>query len=234
MRVKGGTLRLDLGKITDVDKLVVYVPDNFSLHPLLPEEGNYVEISSDLKTWETLTYLAGKTMTIDIHKKTRYLRFKSQPRQIVEIEGYLDGKPLDRSKWKASNLFAHSDRMKCVKSWKANFVLDELAENSYLSVAINGKHGVEGAYVAAKIDRQLIGAPDRAASYPSNTWEYVNAQRDSNYTYFIPLDISCIGKEIEVYVLAYDKENTNLKPEVWISSHSGGKEKIRIELEIRN
>jgi hypothetical protein len=234
MRIKGGTFRLDLGEITNVDEIVMYVPDYFSLHPLLPEEGNYVEISTDLKTWETLTYLAGTKMTIDIHKKVRYLRFKYQPRQIVEIEGYYKGKPLNRNEWKASNLFAHADRMQSVKSWKASFVLDELAKDSYLSVAINGKHGIEGAYVAAKIDGELVGAPDRAASYPSNTWEYVNAERDSNYTYYIPLDKSSIGKEIEVYVLAYDKKNINLKPEVWISSHSDGKEKARIKLELKD
>lgn len=231
MRIKRGAFRLDLGEIIDVDEIVIHVPDYFSLHPLLPEEGNNVEISSDLKSWETLTYLAGTKMTIDIHKKIRYLRFKSQPQRIVEIEGYFNGKPLDKSKWKASNLFAHPDRMKCVKSWKTSFTLDELANDSYLSVAINGKHGIEGAYVAAKIDGELVGAPDRAASYPSNTWEYVNAQRDSNYTYYIPLVGSCTGKKIEVFVMAYDIENLELEPEVWISSHSGGKEKLRVELE---
>ena len=234
LRIKGGTLRLDLGKITEVDEIIIYVPDNFSLHPLLPEEGNYVEISTDLNSWETLTYLAGTKMTIDIHKETRYLRFRSQPQQIVEIEGYFNGKPLYRSNWRASNLFAHPKRMECVKSWKATFTLDELANDSYLSIAINGKHGVEGAYVAAKIEGELVGAPDRAASYPSNTWEYINAQRDANYTYYIPLNDSCIGKEIEVFVMAYDKENTSLKPEVWISSHCSGKEKVRVELDVNN
>ncbi len=28
-----------------------------------------------------------------------------------------------------------------------------------------------------------------------------------------------IGKEIEVFVMGYDKENTNIKPEVWISAN---------------
>ncbi|OQX72108.1 MAG: hypothetical protein B6D61_15160 [Bacteroidetes bacterium 4484_249] len=231
LRIKGGTLRLDLGEITDVDSLIVLVPDYFSLHPLLPQEGNYVEISTDLKNWETLTYLAGLKMTININKKVRYLRFKYQPQQIVEIEGYHNGILLDRSGWRASNLFAHPDRMKCVKSWKAVFTLEEMAKNSYLSVAINGKHGIEGAYVAAKIDGQFVGAPDRASSYPSNTWEYVNAERDANYTYYIPVDKSAIGKKIEVFVMAYDEENTDIKPEVWISAFENGKEKIRIELQ---
>lgn len=231
MRIKRGCLRLDLGEVTMVDELVMHVPDFFSLHPLLPEEGNHVEISTDLVNWEQITYMAGTEMTIPIHKEVRYLRFKYQPQHILEIEGYRDGKALDRSKWRASNLFAHPDRIECVKSWHAHFTLHQIAQNSYLSIALNGKHGVEGAYVAAKIDGELIGAPDRASSYPSNTWEFVNAQRDSNYTYYIPLSAEHIGKEIEVVVMAYDKENLDFKPEVWISSHSHGKEKLRIELE---
>jgi len=229
-RIKKGTLRLDLGKITMVDEIVMYVPDIFSLQPLLPEEGNYADVSSDLKTWETVTYIAGIKMVIPVNGKIRYIRLKNQPQQIVEIEGYYKGKSLDRSNWKVSNLFAHPDRMKCVKSWESVFSLKEIAENSYLSIAINGKHGIEGAYASAKIDGHYVGAPDRAASFPSNTWEYVNARRDSYYTYYIPLKKDYIGKEIEVFVMAYDEENKDLTPEIWISSFTEGKKKIGVEL----
>ena len=99
-----------------------------------------------------------------------------------------------------------------------------------MSIALNGKHGVEGAYVAAKIDGILVGAPDRASSYPSNTWEYVNAERASNYTYYIPMKSEYVGKKIELFVMAYDKENNDINPEVWISSYTDGKEIIEIEL----
>ena len=222
---------MDLGKITDVDEIIIHVPDYFSLHPLLPQEGNYAEVSEDLISWGTITYMADTLISIPIHKRIRYLRFKYQPQHIVEIEGFYNGKPLNRESWRASNLFAHPSRMECVKSWNTTFTLTEIANNSYLSVALNGKHGVEGAYVAAKIDGQLIGAPDRAASYPSNTWEYVNAERDANYTYYIPLKDDYIGKEIAIFVIAYDEENTLFKPEVWVSSFTGGKQIVTIELQ---
>jgi len=233
LRVKRGALRLDLGETTNVDSIIMYVPDYFSLHPLLPEEGNYVDVSTDLKNWETLTYMAGLKIKIDVNDRVRYLRFKYQPQQIVEIEGFYNGISINRSNWRASNLFAHPVRMEAVKSWKAEFTLDEIPEGSYLSIAINGKHGIEGAYAAATIGGQLIGAPDRAASYPSNTWEYVNAERDGYYTYYIPLNDSYIGKKIAVYVMAYDEENTDLKPEIWISARGDAKEKVRLEL-VRN
>jgi len=230
LRIKGGTFRLDLGEITDVDELVFHIPDYFSLHPLLMEEGNYAEVSTDLIHWETITYLADTLMKISINKKIRYLRLQYQPQHIVEIEGFYKGKSLDRKNWRASNLFAHPSRMKCVKSWETSFTLTELANNSYLSVTLNGKHGIEGAYVAAKIDGKFVGAHDRAASYPSNTWEYVNAERDANYTYYISMKEEYIGKKIEIFVMAYDENNTDIKPEVWISSYTSGKETIQLEL----
>jgi hypothetical protein len=88
-----------------------------------------------------------------------------------------------------------------------------------LSVAINGKHGEEGAYAALKIDGKLVGAPSRAVSYPSNTWEYPVTRRDANYTYYFPLDSTMTDKKIEVFVMAYDKDNTDVRPEVWISAY---------------
>jgi len=218
-KIKGGCFRLDLGKVTDVDQIIIRVPDDFSLQPLLADEGNYAEVSSDLKNWKTITYYAGEEMVIDIDEPIRYLRLWAQAGRIVEIEAKKNGQMLNRSKWTASNLFAHPKKMKTQKTWKANFKLDEIPEGSYLSIAINGKHGIEGAYAAAKVDGEYKGCPDRAVSFPSNTWEYVNSKRDSNYTYYLPLDKSMIGQEIEVYVMGYDSENIDFKPEVWISAN---------------
>jgi hypothetical protein len=229
-RVEGGCFRLDLGKIQHIDELLITVPDEFSLQPLLTDEGNYVEISTDLKNWEQLTYIAKKKMIVEIGKPVRYFRFKEYPQQIVEIEGISTGRKLDRTHWRASNLFAYPEKKIAQKVWKTTMVLDEVPAGSYLCVAINGKHGVEGAYVAAKVDGQLVGASDRASSFPSNTWEYVNARRDTNYTYYIPVEESFKGKNIEVFVMGYDKENINLKPELWISAYPHPWEKVKLVL----
>jgi len=229
LRIKRGSFRLDLGKITEIDELIFYIPDYFSLQPLLREEGNIVEVSKDLKTWKKITYLADLKINIPIYDKIRYFRFKYQPSRIVEIEGYLKGKKLDRRYWRASNLFAHSDRMKCKKAWKASFKLNVIPEKSYLSIALNGEHGVEGVYVAAKIGGKLVGSPDRAPSFVSNTWEYIAASRDSNYTYYIPLKNEYKDKKIEVFAMAYN-EKTNIRPVVWLSTPNNGRTKVRLEL----
>ncbi|NOU59678.1 hypothetical protein [Marinifilum caeruleilacunae] len=218
-KVDGGCFRLDLGEITDVDQLIIRVPDDYSLQPLLRDEGNYAEVSTDLKKWKTITYFASEEMRINSKEPIRYVRLHAQPGRMVEIEAWRDGKMLDRSKWKASNLFAHSKKKKAEKAWHAKFILNEIPEGGYLSIAINGKHGIEGAYAAAKIGDRLLGCPDRSVSYPSNTWEFVNSKRDSNYTYYLPLNQDMIGQEIEVFVMGYDKENLDFEPEVWISAY---------------
>ncbi len=233
-RVEGGCFRLDLGQIIGVDSVVLITPDEYSLQPLLQGEGNYVEISEDLISWKTLTYLAGKRMNITIGEPVRYLRFKEYADRLVEIIVYRNGKVLDSNKFRASNLFAHPDKKETTEAWRASFTLDEIAEGSYLSVAINGYHGVEGAYAAIKVDGKYVGAPDRSRSYPSNTWEYVNASGDSNYTYYFPLDNKYIGKEIELYVLLYNEEARDLAPEVWLSANPAPYKKIRLRLTKNN
>ena len=78
----------------------------------------------------------------------------------------------------------------------------------------------KGAYAAIKVNGEYVGAPDRARSYQSNTWEYVNAAATSNYTYYFPADRDYAGKNIEIFVFAYQDGLTDLEPEVWISAGS--------------
>lgn len=225
-----GSFRLDLGKIQQVDELKITVPDVFSLLPVKVAEGIVAEISTDLKNWEEVTFLAGTNMTMVVNKPTRYMRFRNFPEQITEIAGITNGKAMDRSDWKASNLFAHPTRKKPLKAWKRTISLDEIPSKSYLSIAINGKHGREGAYVAAKIDGQLVGAPDRSPSHLSNPWESFSARPDKNYTYYIPLKKEYKDKTIELFVIGYDKENLDYDAEVWISAYPFPWEKITLEL----
>jgi len=229
-RVDGGCFRLDLGEILEPDSVILFAADEYSLQPLLKDEGNYVEVSEDLITWEQLTYLAGERMHIEIDRPVRYFRFKEYADRLVEIEVYVEGKKTDPSLFRASNLFAYPSIKNAVKAWGGSFTLEELARGSYLSVAVNGTHGVEGAYAALKVDGQYIGAPDRARSYPSNTWEYINARGHANYTYYFPLDPSYVGKEIEVFVLAYNEEQSRLLPVVWISANPIPFEKYKLTL----
>ena len=229
-RIRGGCFRLDLGKVTDIDQLILRVPDEYSLQPLLREEGNFVEVSRDLRRWDRLTYLAGRNMVITLPEPVRYLRFEASAGRITEIEGYKDGRPLPRDGWRASNLFAHPQAMKPVRAWKAFVTLDELVKNSIMCVAVEGDHAEEGAYAALKVGDRLVGCPDRAPSYPSNTWEYVNARRNRNYTYYAPVTPDLIGKPIEVFVLSYGEAGADLRPAVWITAYPPPFKSLDLEL----
>ncbi len=233
-RVAGGCFRLDLGAVSEVDHIVLRVPDDFSLQPLLRGEGNYVEVSADLRTWERLTYLAGQRLVIDLPRPVRYLRFAAYPGRIAEIEGYKNNRLLRRDKWRASNLFAHAGEMKPVRTWQARVSLDEYVGGSYLCIAVEGEHGVEGAYAALKVGGRLRGCPDRAPSFPANTWEYVNARRDQNYTYYVPVGRDMINQPIDIYVLAYDKTKTDLHPHLWITAYPPPYEEKLLLLERRS
>jgi len=229
-RIQGGCLRLDLGAVIDVDRIVMHVPDEYSLQPLRLDEGNFVDVSTDLISWERLTFLADTTMTIDLPRPVRFLRFQAFPDRVNEIEGFKGDQKLPRNLWRVSNLFAHPRRMKPLKTWKARFTIEEWVKGGYLCVAINGEHGVEGAYAALKVGGKLLGCPDRAPSFPSNTWEYVNARRGKNYTYYVPITKAMVGKPIEAFVFAYAENKVDLQPTVWKTAYPAPLETVTLEL----
>jgi hypothetical protein len=222
-------LRLDLGKSMKLDSLVVFTMDEFSLQPLRSEEGNYALISNDLNKWESVLFYAGNRMKIDLatYDSLRYIKLQPAPLRISEVIGYKNGNEVDRSGWRGSNLFKpyvqsswRSDLVfSAKKAWSLKFTLNEVPAGSYLCIAINGQHGVEGAYAGAKIDGKYIGCPDRAVSFRSNTWEVGVRTSSKNYTYYIPVTKNMIGKQIEVFAFAFNETLTDLKPEVYITAY---------------
>jgi hypothetical protein len=170
-------------------------------------------------------------MVIELTEPVRYLRFMYYPDRITEIVGYKGEQILCREKWRASNLFAHPRRKNLLKAWRARIAVEEWIKGSYLCIAIEGEHGVEGAYAALKVAGRPVGCPDRASSFPSNTWEYVNGRRDKNYTYYVPVTKDMIGKKIEVFVMAYEKKKTKLQPAVWLTAYPAPYEEKLLELE---
>ena len=158
-------------------------------------------------------------MNLDPNMKLRYIRFNGTPDKIAEIEGYLGGEKLDRSKWRASNLFSRYSRIRSVKAWQHSFTLGEIPKGSYLAIALNGEHGIEGAYAAIRVNGEPIGAPDRSVSFPANTWEYPVWNLPSNYTYYVPLTEDMKGAKIDAVVLGMKNCLDNFKPEVWITAY---------------
>ena len=214
-------LRIDLGKRTELDRLVIRIGSEHALQPFKYDETIKAHISSDLKHWTTMRLVADKeiVMHFDPQTKPRYIRFDGTPDKILEIEGFLDGKKLDRSAWRASNLFGHYARNSPNKAWQHSFTLNEIPKGSYLAIALNGEHGPEGAYAAIRVNGQPVGAPDRSISYPANSFENPPRSRSSNYTYYIPLTEEMAGAKIDAVILGMRSGTGKFKPEVWITAY---------------
>ena len=167
---------------------------------------------------------------LDPDKPIRYLRFPGTPEKVLEIEGYLNGKPVDRTLWRASNLFSLYRQVRAKSAFEFNFVLNEIPKGSYLAIALNGRHGIEGAYAALRVNGKLVGAPDRSISYRSNSWEYPVPLSDSNYTYYFPLTEDMKGAAIDAVILVMKDGVAEFKPEVWITAYPIPYEKKELTL----
>jgi hypothetical protein len=206
-------LRLDLGKPMAVEQLVFELAYNEV--PKLDAELPAAEVSADLKTWKTVPLTRdGLKMVADCGATFRYLRSAWLPERVAEIRVLGEqGKPLNASGAKLTWLFP--EYRKARKAWQLDFTINEATTGSFLAVACNGKHGVEGAWVALRVDGKPMGAPLRAPSFPVNPFENGVGKTDANYTYFIPITPEMIGKPCELIVLALDPKHTDFKPDVW-------------------
>jgi hypothetical protein len=238
-RLKDKMFRLDMGTLLSLDQIIIRIRDRQE-YDLNPEMNSFsekacAEVSANLVHWDTVEIeCTGKGTIAQIRLNpahpVRYLRITGAPRRIAEVEAYREGVKSDRSDWRASNLFGNYAADPAVHAWDLDFVLQAIEPNSYLAVALNGRHGNEGAYAALKIGDQYIGAPDRAVSYPSNTWEYFNVDSDENYTYYFPLLPEYTGENIKVIILGLKSGQAGFKPEVWINTYPDPRKRIALEV----
>lgn len=219
LRIADGCLRVDFAAPVsfDVIKLHTQAPDQTL-------ERNLVfgaQFSSDLLAWSPAEEVIQDGATLQIYPPAgqwRYFRMRLAPERIAEIEASKIDKPLDRSAWRASNLFAHPDALPAADAWSARITVNEITPTSYLCVAVEGKHGKEGCYAAIRRNGKLIGSPNRAPSYPAIAWESGVRGRENGYTYFFPLDESMVGEELEVVLLGMKGGGQDLQPSVWLTA----------------
>lgn len=231
MRIKGGAFRLDLGEAIFIDRLELEVGDDYALQPFKFEEGAWGAVSADLKTWHPQRFWCTDKISAELPsgQPIRYNALDGCPDLIRQVRGYRQGRPLDRTKWRANNLFAPANLAPASKAWVYDFVLTEFVPGSYLAIAINGIHGVEGAYASVRVGDGYAGAPRRAPSFPSNTWECPVRKTDRNTTYFIPVTPDMVGVPLQAVVLllgdrryvweATTAREAELQPEVWLTAY---------------
>lgn len=219
MRIADGCLRVDFAKPIAFDHIAIHTQALDST--LIRNELLGAQFSRDLVNWSPSVeaIVRGETLTIfPPAGEWRYFRMQVAPERVAEVEAWKGSTKLPRDGWRASNFFAHPEAMPAVAAWSAKVKVDEITPTSYLCVAVEGEHGIEGCYAALRVGDRLIGAPDRATSYPSNTWEYPVRSRKTGYTYFFPLDDSMVGKDIEVVLLGMKGGGAKLTPTVWLTA----------------
>jgi len=216
--------RLDFGAVIAPEIIELIAPNQYALGDLMEGEGgSKAEVSADLKSWTTIPYIHGEKSWIRLPKglKVRYVRIPKFGCVLSEVNAYVGQQPLPRDTWRASNLFGSYTGMKFAKAWSGTIQVDEFVKGGYLCVALNGKHGPEGAYVALRTKAgAYIGAADRAPSFPCNGFENNTGKRSGNTTYYFPLTAEMVGKELEVVVLAKAEADDKLVPDVWQTAYA--------------
>lgn len=216
----GGALRIDFGAPIAIDRLVMRgIGVKF---PHEAETGLTAEVSVDLGTWRP-TQISGEkdriTAVIPNGAPVRYFRMNAVPAPLAEIEGYQSTAALDRTRWRASNLFGPYAKAPAVAAWSISFQLEDVPPGSYLAIPLAGRHKPEGAFAAVRAGGQLLGAPSRAVSYNANVWEAPVETMDGNYTYFVPLTKDVVGKRMDVVVLVTADGVNEIRPEAWITAY---------------
>ncbi|MBO4417108.1 MAG: hypothetical protein J5801_03175 [Bacteroidales bacterium] len=222
------SLCLDLGEVAELDSIEIDTYDEFSLLPYYIEEGATAWVSPDLKGWKPVTFLSDIRSVVDLRAAGpfRYFKLDFTPMRITEIRGYRGGAPMDRTKWRATNLFPtywvkknEAEGNWKGYTWQGEVCLDEIPKGAYLCIALDGKFEREGAWAALKIEGQWHGCPDRAPSYSCDPygWEVWLNDTEGNYTYYYPLTEDLKGKTLEVWAVAATSDQ--IKPSVWISTY---------------
>ncbi len=205
-----GSFRLDLGESKILDSLVFRgISSDFN-----PE---FIEISNDLSQWYPVEYTCRNmesSITLSSGKPFRYLRLAKSPVKVAEIEGYIKNVAVARDKWKASNLFGAPGNNSAKRCWKYIGKLSGIGKGSKLSITVpaNCKEGTVFALLV--VDGNIIGANDRAPSFPYNNWEHFSVS-DKNLTFYIPLDEKMEGEIVQVMLLSTDDNLKEIMPEVW-------------------
>lgn len=238
-KINGGCLRIDFGDVFDIDSVEIeYFDTDENLYEVCKQNvPKKFEYSQYLENWENGSLSDIKTVNSDetmkyvrdcvhdilsvkgrrcvsvynIKGKARYVRMSEPVNRIYRISAIKNGEEIRLASPKLNNLMGHYNRMNIAGMKKFEFTVDEnmWIDGCYISVACEGIHGIEGVYAIAECEDKLYGAFDRAVSYPSNSFECRPTNKNSNYTYYINLPKTSIGKKVTVWAMLTDAEHTD-------------------------
>ena len=162
-----------------------------------------------------------------ISGKVRYFRAPGTYSHMYKIALLKDGREVRLNGAKASNLLPSFRDRKVLGYRTADVTLPEKVRNgSYLAVAIDGRHGVEGAYVTGELDGKLYGCPDRSPSFPANSWECKVLSSSMHYTYYLPVTEEMKGRSIKLHLIEMTEECASVPVSVYLCEANDCREGI--------
>ena len=249
-RLAGGALRVDLQAAITFDRIAVRAL--WTEHEKRPAPDSLqAELSNDLKAWTALALtrdktVGGKVKIADIRNnggkhelvdadlvgwsaslpkagRFRFMRVVRAPGRVAELGLSYKGKQLPADRWTASNLFAPPAASKVTAAWQATVDIDaDAPDGAYLCVALDGEHGTNKAFAALRVDGRLVGAAQRAPSFPAVVFEYGPGQRNKNNTYFFPVNDEIRGKKVDVVVVGLEpgkKDKVDFRATAWATAY---------------
>lgn len=200
--------------------------------PVNKEETLYEEeqkvIISNLHSFKTVKGRR-RFAAYSVNGAIRYFRMPCPVDRIYKIALFKDGNEVTLNAPRANNLMPYGRKVSFCKETAVRISKDDLREGCYLSVCLEGVHGVEGAYAVLEVDGEYTGAPDRAPGYSTNAWECYAARsysQDHHYTYYFPISEDMCDKNITVRLLGIDEELKNWGVRVFLCDKNlqdGGK-----------
>jgi len=255
-----GGLRVDFGKVYEADSVMIefFSLEGPDIREIRAQNiVTTADISENLADWKTvpvdeiknvrhedmptvrqnvhnIVTTAGKRrqITYEVNGSIRYLRLDRPLSRIYKIALIKDGKEIALENPKALNLLpSFRDRKVCGYSTTKVSIPAELRhDNSFLSIAIAGEHGIEGVYAVAELDGKLYGCPDRAVSYPANSWECLASAHDSDYTYYLPVTPEMKGREVKIHILEMTEACASLPVDIYLCEAHDERDGIVIKL----
>ncbi|CAG5003273.1 hypothetical protein DYBT9275_03117 [Dyadobacter sp. CECT 9275] len=210
--IQPGALRLDLGKPTNCDQILLRnIPQSYETGEIL--------FSNDLAKWQAAAarrIAHHLVITIPEGQSCRYIKITKAPLSVSEIEVFYKNQKLKNNNLKASNLF-HSERV-AAHSWTGSFTVTRADSGSYLALAIPGKYKTEDLFAGIMSGMDLIAPKDRSPSFPYNNWEHVDTS-NGNVTFYFPLNASMRNKPLKITLFSADPAQVALQPEVWVTAY---------------
>lgn len=242
-RIDGGCLRVDLGETLDADRVEISC---FAADEETQEVRNQcvpalADSSADLKSWapaplselrtdaktvaevvkfcvHTTYELPGRMITAvyALSAPLRYLRIAEPMDRIYSVRFFKGDKELRPASPRANDLQAHYSRRKTAFVKSGGIKVPRCEAGSYLALAVNGRHGVEGVYACLECGGEKRGFPRRAPDYRANVWEHRVCSEGENNTFYYPLDEDTMGRTLTVHAVFSGGDPEEIDCEVWL------------------